>query len=158
MGQYGYLACTTPNRTRQAIFLLAYIGIVALTLSAVLPAAVGDPAETWAATSQPGAATFASYQAGGGGATAPMSKDVWTDLQTLTAADMTAGLRALHRGGLYHSAGLAQVARQSGGYGTFPTIVDQMSLILRKHGEWSAEEIRTLKDVLAEQYPHIVIH
>lgn len=156
MGQYGYLACTTPNRTRQAIFLLAYIGIVALTLSAVLPAAVDDPAETWAATAQPEATTFASYQAGG--AAAPMSKDVWTDLQTLTSEDMTAGLRALHRGGLYHTSGLVRITKRSGGYGTFPAILDELSTILRKHGAWSAEEIQTLKAVLAEQYPHIVIH
>jgi hypothetical protein len=138
------------------VFLIAYVGIVALTLSAALPAVVGNPAETWAATSQPEAATFASYQASG--ASAPVSKDVWTDLQTLTSADMTAGLRALHRGGMYHTTGLMQIARHSGGYRTFPTIVDQMSMILRKHGAWTAEELKTLKDVIAEQYPHIVIH
>ena len=154
--EHGYLASSRPNRTRQVVFLLAYVGMVALTLSAVLPAVVGGPSETWVAAEQPEAVTFASYQASG--ATSPMAKDVWTDLQTLTAADMAAGLRALHRGGMYHTTGLMQIAKRSGGYGTFPPIVDQMSMILRKHGAWSAEEIQTLKDVLAEQYPHIVIH
>lgn len=146
--EHGYLASSRPNRTKQAILLIAYIGIVALTLLAALPAGVGASTESWVVTAQPEAVQFAPVS--------PAVADA--DLQTLTRADFTAGLRAMHRGGLYHAAGLAQVAKHSGGYRTFPTIVDQMSTILRKHGAWSTEEIQTLKEVLAEQYPHIVIH
>lgn len=157
MGQYGYLACTTPNRTRQAILVVAYIMMAVLAVSAAFAVAGEDTPQTWAAASQPEVVKFTSLRTGRE-TVVTLVESAEPDLQTLTHADFTAGLRALHRGGLYHTTTLVQITKRAGGYGTFPAILDELSTILRKHGPWTAEEIKMLKAVLAEQYPHIVIH
>lgn len=159
MGQYGYLACTTPNRTRQAILVVAYIMMAVLAVSAAFAVAGEDQpqSQSWAAAEQPEVVKFTSFRTGRE-VVVPLVSPAESDLQTLTHADFTAGLRALHRGGLYHTTTLVQITKRAGGYGTFPAILDELSTILRKHGPWTAEEIKMLKAVLAEQYPHIVIH
>jgi len=128
-----------------------------LAVSAAFAVSAEDRPQSWVAAEQHDVVKFTSFRTGRE-TVVTLAEPAEPDLQILTHADFTAGLRALHRGGLYHSGALLRIAKRSGGYGTFPAIIDELSMILRKHGAWSAEEIETLKSVLAEQYPHIVIH
>lgn len=151
---HGYLASSRPNRTRQAILAIAYIMMVVLTIAAMFPASAGDSPQTWLAAAQPELPQFTSDLA-------DHNAEVGIDpesqsLQTLTRADILAGMRTLHRGGAYHTDTILRIAKRARGYAAIPAIMDELEVVLRKHTPWSADEIQTLKAVLSEHYLHIV--
>lgn len=157
MSQYGYRACDTPNRTRQAILVVVYIMMAVLAVSAVFAGAGESQQPSWASDSQPAEVVkFTSFSTGRE-TIVTLESPAEPDVQLLTREDMIAGMRILHRGGLHHADTLLRIHRRAHGYATLPAILAELDLVLRKHTVWTAEEIETLKSVIAEKYPHIVI-
>lgn len=157
MGQYGYRVCDAPNRTRQAILVVAYIMMVILAVSAVFAGSGGEQQTAWAAESQPAEVVkFTSFRTGHE-TIVTLEEPAEPDVQVLTREDMIAGMRILHRGGLHHADTLLRIQRRAHGYAVFPAIIAELKLVLRQHDAWTAEDSETLKSVLAEKYPHIVI-
>lgn len=153
MGQYEYLACNTPNRTRQAILVVAYIMMAVLAVSAAFAVAGEDQPQpqSWAATSQPEVVKFTSFRTGRE-IVVPLQPA--ENLEILTKTEVIAGLRIIRRMDTRY---VADVLHAHHGRVSQGTIVEALNEVLHHGDTWAVEELETLREVLAETYPHITV-
>jgi len=153
MGQYGYLACTTPNRTRQAILVIAYIMMAVLAISATFAVSAEDQTQpqSWAATEQPEVVKFTSFRTGHE-TVVPLQPT--ENLEILTRTEVIAGLRIIRRMDTRYVADVLHAHRGRVSQGT---IIEALNEVLHHGDTWTAGELDMLNSVLKDTYPHITV-
>ena len=149
MGQYGYLANSHSNRTRQAVLVIAYIIMAALAVSAAFAVAGEDTPQSWAAADQPEVVKFTSF---GTGHATMVTLAPTENLEILTRDEVIAGLRIMRRMGaryLTDTSHHGQVSQR--------TITESLNEVLHHGGTWTAGELDMLNSVLKDTYPHITV-
>lgn len=159
----GYLRCITPNRTRQAIFAIAYIfmaAAVAVATAAVVSHGVVGPESVATDNGEAMVVKFTNTRTGRESVVTIPAVDVQAIGQaedSLTIEEMIVGMRIMSR--RPPTDGATEYDLQSNSMHTVRLLVlkNELNCILRRYTKWSAEEETRLRDVLAMYYPKLTV-